>query len=83
MIQPPARPRTLPESPSGQAAPPPSFRSGSWTATVRVVAGLARARKEGRIGGRPKVIVSPARFASWQIRGSVLCRLGHSLGAAG
>jgi DNA invertase Pin-like site-specific DNA recombinase len=49
----------------------------------RVTAGLARARKKGRIGGRPKLVVVPARFTSWLIRGSVRLRSGNGSVAAG
>jgi DNA invertase Pin-like site-specific DNA recombinase len=49
----------------------------------RVTAGLARARKAGRTGGRPKVIVSTTKIRKRQIKGSAQCRLVLVLDAAG
>lgn len=48
----------------------------------RVTAGLARARKEGRIGGRPKVIVSTSRMRKLADRGLSAVQIGEQLGVS-
>ena len=45
----------------------------------RVVAGLARARKEGRIGGRPKVIVSTSKIRKLADQGLSAVQIGAQL----
>ena len=48
----------------------------------RVTAGLARARKEGRIGGRPKVIVSTSRIRKLADQGLSAVQIGEHLGVS-
>ena len=48
----------------------------------RVVAGLARARKEGRIGGRPKVIVSTGKIRKLADQGLNAVQIGAQLGCS-
>jgi len=48
----------------------------------RVTAGLARARKEGRIGGRPKVIVSSSKIRNLADRGMSAVQIGEQLGVS-
>jgi DNA invertase Pin-like site-specific DNA recombinase len=48
----------------------------------RVVAGLARARKEGRIGGRPKVVVSTNRMRKLADKGLSAVEIGAQLGCS-
>ena len=46
----------------------------------RVTAGLARARREGRIGGRPKVVVSTNKIRKLAGRGMSAVQIGAQLG---
>lgn len=48
----------------------------------RVTAGLARARKERRIGGRPKVIVSASKIRKLADRGLSAVQIGAELGCS-
>ena len=48
----------------------------------RVAAGLARARKEGRIGGRPKVIVSTSKMQRLAGQGLSAVQIGAQLGCS-
>jgi DNA invertase Pin-like site-specific DNA recombinase len=48
----------------------------------RVAAGLARARKEGRIGGRPKVIVSASKIRKLADQGFSAVQIGEQLGVS-
>jgi DNA invertase Pin-like site-specific DNA recombinase len=48
----------------------------------RVVAGLARARKEGRIGGRPKVVVSTRKIQKLADQGLSAVQIGAQLGCS-
>jgi DNA invertase Pin-like site-specific DNA recombinase len=48
----------------------------------RVTAGLARARKEGRIGGRPKVVVSTTRIRKLANQGLSAIEIGAKLGCS-
>ena len=48
----------------------------------RVTAGLARARKECRIGGRPKVIVSATRIRKLADQGLSAVQIGAQLGCS-
>jgi DNA invertase Pin-like site-specific DNA recombinase len=48
----------------------------------RVTAGLARARKEGRIGGRPKVVVSASKIRKLAERGMSAVQIGKQLGCS-
>src|ERR1017187_8085320 len=48
----------------------------------RVVAGLERARKEGRIGGRPKVVVSASKIRKLVERGMSTVQIGKQLGCS-
>jgi DNA invertase Pin-like site-specific DNA recombinase len=48
----------------------------------RVVAGLARARKEGRVGGRPKVIVSTHKMRKLADQGLSAVEIGAQLGCS-
>lgn len=48
----------------------------------RVTAGLARARKEGRIGGRPKVIVSTGKIRKLANQGLSAVQIGEQLGVS-
>lgn len=48
----------------------------------RVTAGLARARKEGRIGGRPKVIVSTSKMRKLANQGLSAVQIGAQLGVS-
>jgi DNA invertase Pin-like site-specific DNA recombinase len=48
----------------------------------RVTAGLARARKEGRIGGRPKVIVSTSKMRKLAEQGLSAVQIGTQLGVS-
>ena len=48
----------------------------------RVTAGLARARKEGRIGGRPKAIVSAGKIRKLADQGLNAVQIGEQLGSA-
>ena len=48
----------------------------------RVTAGLARARKEGRVGGRPKVIVSTSKIRKLADRGVSAVQIGEQLGCS-
>ncbi len=48
----------------------------------RVAAGLARARKEGRIGGRPKVIVSTSKIRKLAEQGLSAVQIGQRLGVS-
>ncbi len=48
----------------------------------RVTAGLARARKEGRIGGRPKVIVSTTKIRRLADQGLSAVQIGAQLGCS-
>jgi DNA invertase Pin-like site-specific DNA recombinase len=48
----------------------------------RVTAGLARARKEGRIGGRPKLVVSAAKIHKLADQGLSAVEIGKRLGCS-
>lgn len=48
----------------------------------RVIAGLARARKEGRIGGRPKVILSTSKIRKLAAEGLSAVQIGAQLGCS-
>jgi DNA invertase Pin-like site-specific DNA recombinase len=48
----------------------------------RVTAGLARARKEGRIGGRPKVVVSATKIRKLADQGLNTVQIGAKLGCS-
>ena len=48
----------------------------------RVTAGLARARKEGRIGGRPKAIVSVSKVQRLSAQGLSAVEIGQRLGVS-
>lgn len=48
----------------------------------RVLAGLARARKEGRIGGRPKVVVSTTKIRRLAAQGLSAVEIGARLGCS-
>jgi DNA invertase Pin-like site-specific DNA recombinase len=48
----------------------------------RVTAGLARARKEGRIGGRPKVVVSTNAMQKLADQGLTAAEIGRQLGCS-
>jgi DNA invertase Pin-like site-specific DNA recombinase len=48
----------------------------------RVVAGLARARREGRVGGRPKVIVSTHKMRKLADQGLSAVEIGAQLGCS-
>ena len=48
----------------------------------RVAAGLARARKEGRVGGRPKVIVSTTKIRKLADQGLSGVQIGKRLGCS-
>jgi DNA invertase Pin-like site-specific DNA recombinase len=48
----------------------------------RVTAGLARARREGRIGGRPKVIVSTSKIRKLADQGLSAVQIGEQLGCS-
>jgi DNA invertase Pin-like site-specific DNA recombinase len=48
----------------------------------RVTAGLARARKEGRVGGRPKVIVSANKIRKLADQGLSRVQIGEQLGCS-
>ena len=48
----------------------------------RVTAGLARARKEGRVGGRPKVIVSTGKIRKLADQGLSAVQIGARLGCS-
>ena len=48
----------------------------------RVTAGLARARKEGRVGGRPKVVVSANKIRKLADQGLSAVQIGAKLGCS-
>jgi DNA invertase Pin-like site-specific DNA recombinase len=48
----------------------------------RVVAGLARAKREGRIGGRPKVVASVSKMRKLADRGMSAVQIGAQLGVS-
>jgi DNA invertase Pin-like site-specific DNA recombinase len=48
----------------------------------RVLAGLARARKQGRIGGRPKVVVSTTKIRKLAEQGLSGVQIGRQLGCS-
>jgi DNA invertase Pin-like site-specific DNA recombinase len=48
----------------------------------RVLAGLANARKQGRVGGRPKVIVSTSRIQKLADQGLSAVEIGKRLGCS-
>jgi len=48
----------------------------------RVTAGLKRARKEGRIGGRPKVILSTSKMRKLADQGLSAVQIGAQLGCS-
>lgn len=48
----------------------------------RVVAGLARAKREGRVGGRPKVVVSSSKMRRLADRGLSAVEIGAQLGVS-
>jgi DNA invertase Pin-like site-specific DNA recombinase len=48
----------------------------------RVVAGLARAKREGRIGGRPKVVVSASKMRKLADQGLSAVQIGAQLGCS-
>ncbi len=48
----------------------------------RVVAGLARARREGRVGGRPKVVVSSRKIQKLADQGLSAVQIGAQLGCS-
>jgi DNA invertase Pin-like site-specific DNA recombinase len=48
----------------------------------RVVAGLARARKDGRVGGRPKVVVSTQKIQRLAGQGLSAVQIGSQLGCS-
>jgi DNA invertase Pin-like site-specific DNA recombinase len=48
----------------------------------RVTAGLARARREGRIGGRPRVIASASKMRRMAERGMSAVEIGAQLGVS-
>jgi DNA invertase Pin-like site-specific DNA recombinase len=48
----------------------------------RVTAGLARARKEGRVGGRPKVVVSASKIRKLADQGLSAVEIGARLGCS-
>lgn len=48
----------------------------------RVTAGLARARKEDRIGGRPKLVVSAAKIHKLADQGLSAVEIGKRLGCS-
>jgi DNA invertase Pin-like site-specific DNA recombinase len=48
----------------------------------RVVAGLARARREGRVGGRPKVVASTNKMQGLADQGLSAVQIGAQLGCS-
>jgi DNA invertase Pin-like site-specific DNA recombinase len=48
----------------------------------RVVAGLARAKREGRIGGRPKAVVSSSKIQKLADKGFSAVQIGAQLGVS-
>ena len=48
----------------------------------RVLAGLARAKREGRIGGRPKVVVSTSKMRKLADQGLSAVQIGEQLGVS-
>jgi DNA invertase Pin-like site-specific DNA recombinase len=48
----------------------------------RVTAGLARAKREGRTGGRPKVVVSTTKMRKLADRGMSAVQIGAQLGVS-
>jgi DNA invertase Pin-like site-specific DNA recombinase len=48
----------------------------------RVLAGLARARKQGRVGGRPKIIVSTSNIRKFAEEGLSAVQIGRQLGCS-
>jgi DNA invertase Pin-like site-specific DNA recombinase len=46
----------------------------------RVLAGLAKARREGRVGGRPKVVVSETKIRKMAGQGLSMVQIGKQLG---
>jgi DNA invertase Pin-like site-specific DNA recombinase len=48
----------------------------------RVTAGLARARTEGRIGGRPKLVVSASKIHKLAAQGLSAVQIGARLGCS-
>ena len=48
----------------------------------RVTAGLARARKEGRVGGRPKIILSTSKLRKLADQGLSTVQIGAHLGCS-
>jgi DNA invertase Pin-like site-specific DNA recombinase len=48
----------------------------------RVTAGLARARREGRVGGRPKVVVSTNKIRKLANKGLSAVKIGAQLGCS-
>src|ERR1022692_4814107 len=48
----------------------------------RVTAGLARAKREGRVGGRPKVVISTTKMRKLADRGLSAVQIGAQLGVS-
>jgi DNA invertase Pin-like site-specific DNA recombinase len=48
----------------------------------RVLAGLARARREGRAGGRPRVVVSTTKIQKLASQGLSAIQIGAQLGCS-
>ena len=46
----------------------------------RTIAGLEKARKEGRVGGRPRVVVDRAKIEQMDVDGMTLREIGEELG---
>jgi DNA invertase Pin-like site-specific DNA recombinase len=46
----------------------------------RVTAGLARARKHGRVGGRPRIVVDRKRVAEMRAAGKTRCEIAAEMG---
>jgi DNA invertase Pin-like site-specific DNA recombinase len=49
----------------------------------RIVAGLARAKREGRIGGRSKIVVSETKMRKLAAQGLSAIQIGNQLGVSG
>lgn len=50
--------------------------------SARVQAGLAKARKQGRVGGRPRLVLDRAKIAQLDVEGWTLREIGEELGVS-
>jgi len=70
----------MPASASSASAPPSSAVHRKAKASERTIAGLEKARKQGRIGGRPRLIENRDGLARPDAEGLTIAEIGEQLG---